>query len=99
RQKKNITDHTWRINSMTKTKLKGAWTGWDITDNELISPTGRIFKPDDIEPEQYTQAELARALDVTRGAISDRIRRGTLPPYDDPQKKTWRRETIKHLFK
>jgi hypothetical protein len=28
------------------------------------------------------QADLARILNVTRGAVADRIRRGTLPPYD-----------------
>lgn len=79
-------------------KLSGIWDGWEITDDALVSPTGRTYTPSDIEPEHYTQAELARALGVTRGAIADRIRRGTLPPYDDPEQKTWRSETIRHLF-
>lgn len=74
----------------------GLWSGWRIEGDCLISPTGRTYKPDDIEPQVYTQAELAKALGVTRGAIADRIRRGTLPPFDAG--KTWRYETIKHLF-
>lgn len=75
----------------------GVWEGWKIIGDSLISPSGREFKPSDIEPDHYTQADLAKALGVTRGAIADRIRRGTLPPFDDG--KTWRHETIKHLFK
>jgi hypothetical protein len=78
------------------TNLSGAWSGWRITDRALISPSGREFKPEDIEPEWYTQADLARALGVTRGAIADRIRRGSLPPFDEG--KTWRAETLRHLF-
>ncbi|REK68031.1 MAG: hypothetical protein C6P35_03420 [Cohnella sp.] len=78
-------------------KLSGVWAGWTITDQALISPTGRKYKPSDIEPEVYTQSDLAKALGVTRGAIADRVRRGTLPPFDEG--KTWRRETIQHLFK
>jgi len=79
------------------TKLTGVWDGWEITNQSLISPTGREYKPSDVEPEVYTQADLAKALGVTRGAISDRIRRGTLPPFDEG--KTWHAETIQHLFK
>ncbi|QQE75237.1 helix-turn-helix domain-containing protein [Brevibacillus composti] len=74
----------------------GTWTGWQIVGGNLISPTGRKYGPSDIEPEYYSQADLAKALGVTRGAIADRIRRGTLPPFDVD--KTWRYETIKHLF-
>lgn len=74
----------------------GAWSGWRITDDALISPSGRMYKPSDIEPQVYTQAELAKALGVTRGAIADRLRRGTLPPFDSD--KTWSYGTIKHLF-
>lgn len=81
------------------TELTGAWSGWRITDSTIISPSGREYKPSDIEPVFYTQSDLARALGVTRGAVADRIRRGTLPPYDDPDKKTWHRDTIKYLFK
>lgn len=74
----------------------GVWAGWRITDGSLNSPTGRVYNPDDIEPAVYNQTELAKALGVTRGAIADRIRRGTLPPFDVG--KTWRYDTIKHLF-
>lgn len=72
------------------------WAGWQITEGLLVSPTGRKYTPEDIEPRAYTQADLAKALGVTRGAIADRIRRGTLPPFDEGKK--WRYETIKHLF-
>lgn len=78
------------------TKLTGQWDGWTLTDGALVSPTGRSYKPEDIEPEVFTQSDLAKALGITRGAIADRIRRGTLPPFDEG--KTWRYETIKHLF-
>lgn len=78
-------------------KLNGFWSGWTLTDRSLISPTGRKYGPDDIEPAVYTQAELAKALGVTRGAIADRIRRGTLPPFDAG--KGWRRETIAPFIK
>lgn len=74
----------------------GTWAGWKIVDDVLISPTGREFKPSDIGGERYTQADLAKALGVTRGAIADRIRRGTLPPFDEG--KAWKWETIKHLL-
>ncbi|MNJ25414.1 hypothetical protein D3C77_198590 [compost metagenome] len=74
----------------------GVWEGWSIEGDELISPTGRAYKHFDIEPEYYTQSDLARLLGVTRGAIADRMRRGTLPPYD--KDKTWRYDTIKHLL-
>jgi hypothetical protein len=77
-------------------KLPGVWANWKITDKNLISPTGRSYKPEDIEPEFYTQSDLAKALGVTRGAIADRIRRGTLPPFD--KDKVWRRETIQYLL-
>lgn len=82
---------------MKKWTGTGAWDGWKIVGDSLISPTGRMYTPADIEPSKYTQADLAKSLGVTRAAIADRIRRGTLPPFDDG--KTWRYETIKHLFK
>lgn len=83
---------------------KGIWAGWRITTDHaassygqpvLVSPDGRAFGPGDIAG-CYSQADLARALGVTRAAIADRIRRGTLPPFDDG--KAWRYETIKHLL-
>jgi len=85
---------------------KGIWEGWRLTTDHaaakdgqpvLISPSGRAFGPDDIEPKIYTQAELARALGVGRTAIAGRIQRGTLPPFDEG--KTWRYETIKPYLK
>lgn len=84
----------------------GIWEGWRLTTDHaassygkpvLVSPTGRAYGPGDIEPERYTQADLARVLGVTRGAIADRIRRGTLPPFDGNDK-TWSREAIQDLF-
>lgn len=78
------------------TKLTGVWEGWEITPDALISPMGRKYKPEEIEQEWYTQADLARALGVTRAAIGDRMRRGTLPPFD--RDKMWHYTTIKHLF-
>ncbi|WP_019536547.1 DUF3653 domain-containing protein [Paenibacillus ginsengihumi] len=77
-------------------KLSGVWDGWSLTSDALISPSGRRFTPDDIEPLYYTQADLARALGVSRMAIGDRVRRGTLPPFD--KGKTWHRDTIKRLL-
>ncbi|GAA0395832.1 DUF3653 domain-containing protein [Paenibacillus motobuensis] len=74
----------------------GDWSGWKISGNALISPSGREYKPEDVEPREYTQADLAKALGVTRGAIADRLRRGTLPPFDHDKK--WKYETIRHLL-
>lgn len=80
---------------------KGVWEGWRLTTEHsassygqpvLVSPTGCAYGPGDIEPSKYTQSDLARVLGVTRGAIADRIRRGTLPPFDEPG--IWYRETI-----
>lgn len=75
----------------------GAWEGWSIVDGKLISPTGRIYGPEDIEPDKYTQSDLARLLGVTRGAIADRIRRGTLPEFDGPG--YWHYNSIKNYLK
>ncbi|WP_407653464.1 DUF3653 domain-containing protein [Brevibacillus ruminantium] len=74
----------------------GTWDGWRIVEDTLISPSGRRYLPVDLEPKVYSQADLAKALGVTRGAIADRVRRGTLPPFDEG--KTWRAETIRYLF-
>ncbi len=85
----------------------GVWAGWRLTTDHaasnhgqpvLVDPDGKAYGPGDIRrPERsFTQADLSRALGVTPGAISDRIRRGTLPPKDDPR--GWRYETIKHLL-
>jgi hypothetical protein len=46
------------------------------------------------------QADLARKLNITRGAVADRLRRGTLPPFDGVDSNGrgyWTPETIKHL--
>lgn len=93
---------------MNKWVGTGAWEGWRIDGDQLISPTGLVYSPDDVEPNKYTQSDLARILRVTRGAIADRVRRSekaraegrekpeTLPPYDEPG--VWYRDTIKHIF-
>lgn len=73
----------------------GVWSGWKIVDDYLVSPDGRKYAPGDIAG-MYNQADLARALGVTKSAILDRKNRGTLPPFDEG--KRWRYETIKHLF-
>lgn len=73
----------------------GVWSGWKIVDDYLVSPIGQKYTPDDIVG-TYNQTDLARALGVTKAAIQDRIKRGTLPPFDEG--KTWRYETIKHLL-
>lgn len=74
----------------------GEWEGWKIIEGRLVSPSGRAYKPEDIEPDKYTQAELARVLGITRGAIQDRIKRGTLPPFDGEVngRGYWSSETI-----
>jgi hypothetical protein len=77
-------------------KGAGLWEGWEMCGELLLSPTGRVYKPEDIEPREYTQTELAKALGITRGAIGDRLRRGTLPPFDHDKK--WKYDTIKHLL-
>ncbi|MNW53439.1 hypothetical protein D3C74_310000 [compost metagenome] len=77
----------------------GTWLGWSLDGDTLISPSGRAYKPEDIDKANYTQSDLAAALGVSRGAIADRLRRGTLPPFDDPDKKTWSALTVAYLFK
>lgn len=86
------------------------WPGWIATTNHpeskdgkrvLISPTGRAYKPEDIEPQEYSKSELAKALGVTRGAIQDRMNRGTLPEYDGftpAGRGFWFAGTVKHLI-
>jgi len=64
---------------------KGIWEGWRIADRSgqmmLIDPDGNAYGPDDIRKRVY-QADLARELGVTPAAITGRISRGTLPPFD-----------------
>lgn len=76
--------------------LEGIWTGWRITPDALISPSGRRFKPEDIESMYYTQSDLAKILGISPAAVGDRVSRHTLPPFD--KGKTWHRDTIRHLF-
>lgn len=76
----------------------GPWDGWIIKGDKLISPSGRAYGPSDIETSKYSQSDLAKALGVTRAAINDRVRRGSLPPFDDPAKKTWLVSSVQHLF-
>ncbi|KJD42627.1 DUF3653 domain-containing protein [Paenibacillus terrae] len=85
---------------------KGIWSGWRITTNHsitsvqgqpvLISPAGQNFRPEDIG-RRYFQADLARALNRTPGAITGRLKRKTLPPFDGKDEKGrgyWNFETI-----
>lgn len=67
------------------------WPGWSLTGNHpaakdgvpvLVSPTGRAYKPEDIEPREFSQSDLAKSLGVSSAAVRDRISRGTLPAYD-----------------
>ncbi|OPG98450.1 hypothetical protein B2I21_08860 [Chryseobacterium mucoviscidosis] len=86
------------------------WPDWFITTDHpaskdgipvLVSPSGRTYGPEDIEPPLYSQAELAKALGVSTAAIRDRIRRGTLPEYDghtSSGRGYWFIDTIKHLI-
>lgn len=87
----------------------GIWQGWSIIANHivgdsekqvLISPDGRAFDPDDILG-TYSQADLKKAIGVTAGAIAERVRRGTLPPYDmidDNGRGRWKYDSIKHVL-
>ncbi|MGO0058669.1 DUF3653 domain-containing protein [Brevibacillus fluminis] len=87
----------------------GIWDGWRLTTDHsassynqpvLVSPDGRAFGPGDIAG-TFSQADLAKALSVSPQAITGRLKRGTLPPYDGHDhvgRGYWRYETIRHLF-
>lgn len=87
----------------------GIWEGWRITTDHpassygqpvLVDPDGNAYGPGDIRKRIY-QADLARQLGITRGAIQDRVKRGTLPPfdgYDEGGRGYWHIGTIKHLL-
>lgn len=89
------------------------WDGWCYTADHpaskdgtgvLISPFGKVYHADDIDPEpnRFSQTELAKALGVSTAAIRDRIKRGTLPEYDgftSAGRGYWLAGTIKHLIK
>ncbi|MDC0764879.1 AsnC family protein [Brevibacillus sp. AG] len=87
----------------------GIWAGWRLTTDHsassynqlvLVSPDGRAFGPGDITG-TYSQADLAKALGVSRSAIAQRIQRETLPPFDGQGKNGrdyWHFETIRHLL-
>lgn len=75
---------------MDKWTGEGIWAGWRITTDHaassygqpvLIDPDGNAYGPGDIRKRVY-QADLARELGVTPAAITGRITRGTLPPFD-----------------
>ncbi len=87
-------------------KGDGVWSGWRITTDHaassygqpvLVSPSGQAYGPGDIESEKhrgkYTQSALSRVLGVTKQAIRDRVKRGTLPPFDEPG--IWYEDTIR----
>lgn len=87
----------------------GIWAGWRLTTDHadssynqpvLVSPDGRAFGPGDIAG-TFSRAALARSLGVSRAAITDRIKRETLPAFDGIDKngrEYWHYETIRHLF-
>lgn len=69
---------------------------------ELTKEPGMRLSKQAIEHDQYSQADLAKLLNVTAGAINDRKIRGTLPPYDgetESGRGWWRYETIEPLIK
>lgn len=72
------------------------WQGWKLTDQGLIDPDGFVYQPSDIRKERFSQADLAKLLGVTRPAITDRLRRGTLIPdgYNDSGKPYWLPTTV-----
>lgn len=88
---------------------QGVWAGWRITTDHaassygqpvLVDPDGNAYGPADIRKRVY-QADLADKIGVTRGAIQDRIRRGTLPDFDgrdDKGRGYWHIGTIKLLL-
>jgi hypothetical protein len=68
----------------------GVWAGWRLTTDHaassygqpvLIDPDGRAYGPGDIRKRVY-QADVARMIGATPAAVTGRINRGTLPPYD-----------------
>jgi hypothetical protein len=68
----------------------GIWAGWRLTTDHssssygqpvLVDPDGNAYGPGDIRKRIY-QADYARELGVTPGAITGRIKRGTLPEFD-----------------
>lgn len=87
----------------------GIWAGWRLTTDHaassygqpvLVSPDGRAFGPGDIAG-NFSQADLARALGVSRAAITGRLDRGTLPAfdgYDNNGRGYWHYETIHPFF-
>lgn len=79
----------------------GAWEGWSIVDDRLISPTGRAYKPEDIEPEIVSRRELEQLIGCSKQALTDRINRGTVPQPDgrDGRSPWWYRKNIAHLIK
>jgi len=69
---------------------EGIWAGWRLTTDHadssygqpvLVDPDGVAYGPGDIRRRIY-QADLAREEGVTPAAITGRINRGTLPPFD-----------------
>lgn len=86
-------------------KLTGIWSGWRWTTDHaassygqpvLVSPDGRAFGPGDIAG-RYSQNDLAKAQGVSRAAITNKIKRGSLPPFDgeeDNGRGYWVYETI-----
>lgn len=71
-------------------KGEGIWTGWRLTTDHpsssygqpvLVDPDGIAYGPADIRKRIY-QADVARMIGSTPAAITGRINRGTLPPFD-----------------
>lgn len=102
-------------------KFDGVWAGWRMTTDHprssyghpvLVSPDGQAFGPGDIAGAQRLyQADLARLLGVTRGAINGRINRSnqaaesgrerSFPAedgVDDQGRPYWYAQTVAHLI-
>ncbi|CDN42068.1 hypothetical protein BN871_AT_00700 [Paenibacillus sp. P22] len=86
----------------------GPWQGWRLTTEHaassfgqpvLVDPDGRAYTPVDIRAKVY-QSDLARQIGSTRAAITGRINRGTLPPFDGVDsvgRSYWFESTIKDV--
>lgn len=80
----------------------GPWQDWKIEEGVLISPTGRTYSPQDVEPDKVSRNELLELIGCSsKQALTDRINRGTVPQPDgrDGRNPWWYRKTVQHLVK
>ncbi|MFR9708127.1 DUF3653 domain-containing protein [Paenibacillus sp. MB22_1] len=61
--------------------LSGAWEGWILTQDELISPSGRKYRPIDISDYEdlVGYAEAAEILGWDKRHVGTYLKRGTFP--------------------